>query len=315
MVRVAFARGGGKDDSLLDGTVAALRAGLPEPEIQAGLAAVRKDAAFAETLRPLCRVVVARLDPEDIALAGKFWAALLRFGDARAKIPLYAIAAWVLEDAPTAAPAFAEFAAIVRTDERTLRTDLREEFLSRAGDFEFTEEPAAFPVLRLMERIVVVDVPHLYEVDALGERTSLCEDLNSFVPIAPLDERLAENERVKIICETMETVDLPPFRTWARLTSEGSMFMGEDRGADKSVDLEILEGVRLEIPEFTANEEGEEQDHAEEDAPEVETVASPMDFVIIGADVFLPSMDVVNTTGQEFFEQITAEAEAEAEAM
>jgi hypothetical protein len=49
-----------------------------------------------------------------------------------------------------------------------------------------------------MERIVVVDVPHFYEVDALNERTSLCEDLNSFVPMAPINERFAANERIRI---------------------------------------------------------------------------------------------------------------------
>jgi hypothetical protein len=152
-----------------------------------------------------------------------------------------------------------------------------------------------------MERIVVVDVPHLYEVDALNERTSLCEDLNSFVAMAPTDPRLAVHERVAGIRETLDAVDLPPFRQWERLRADGEAFMGGP--GNTTVDLERVEGIRIEVPEVAHDDGGEEDGEFDADADE-EGDPWGMGFVILGPEPFIPSMEAVNGTGVEYFEQM-----------
>jgi hypothetical protein len=207
-------------------------------------------------------------------------------------------------------PAFAEFAALVRADAKPLRGALRAALLGRFERAAPVEtEDAPFPFLKLMERIVVVDVPHLYEVDALNERTSLCEDLNSFVPMAPVDERLAGNERVRIICETLETVDLPPYRAWARLMADGGALIGG--GGVAAVDLRRVEGAVLEIPLPIEAEEGnDDEDTVVEAGGEEEDWG--MGLAIIGPEPFLPSMEMVNLTGVEYFEHILSAESGEA---
>jgi hypothetical protein len=141
-------------------------------------------------------------------------------------------------------------------------------------------------------------------------RLTLCENLNSFVPMAPVDERIAANERVRVIRETLESVDLPPFRGWARIMAQGARFMGEEHTVEKEIDFARLEGIKLEIPEFGPNEDSGEDEGAVEEKVVAVQRESPLDFVIIGAEPFLPSMETVNATGQDFFEQIAEEGEA-----
>jgi hypothetical protein len=158
-----------------------------------------------------------------------------------------------------------------------------------------------------MERIVVVDVPHLYEVDALNERTSLCEDLNSFVPMAPTDPRLAGNERVAIIRDTLEMVDLPPFRDWSRMKDDGAAFMGGQ--GHVAVDLQRIDGVRVEVPEVIHDDREEDGEFEVEGDGEDDDWG--LGFVILGPEPFIPLMDAVNATGVEYFEQILGSEEGE----
>jgi hypothetical protein len=294
------------DVQLIDGTLAALRAALPEREIQAGLDAIRSgnESAFCDSVRPLTRVTIAQVEPEDLELVGLFYAGILRNADGRARPPLYETATCVLEMAPESAPAFAEFAALVRADNKPLRAQLRAVLLARLpdGPDEWTAPQPTFPFLRVMERIVVVNVPHLYEMDALNERSSLCEDLNAFIPMALSDERFAGNERVKLIRETIESLDLPAYRNWGTLLADGQS-IGKPRTDARSVDLERLDGVKLEIPDLFDDfvEEIEEQYEPTEEVAPPEVV---LDFVTIGPEPFLPTMDVVNSIGQEFFESV-----------
>jgi hypothetical protein len=282
---------------------------LLEPEIQIGLNAIQNRDIFYDLLQPLCITTLSRIASEDFDLIPKFYAVMLQNGDTRWRVSLYTIAIWLINANPELIPGFAEFANIARCEEKPILEDLRISFLSKAGDFEFVRQSVTFPFLRLMEHIVVVDVPHLYEVDALNERTSLCEDLNSFVPIAPIDERLSGNERVRIIRETLENVDLPPFRSWMRMMIQGARFMGDEHSVEKNIDFPRLEGIRLEIPEFVHDEDnGDDEGTVEEKVVTIQR-ESPMDFVIIGAEPFVPPMEAVNATGQEFFEQIAEDSE------
>jgi hypothetical protein len=298
------------DAHLIEGTLPILKVALPEPEIQAGLDAIRNGNATAlyETAIPLCTVALAKIVSEDFELIGHLYAAMLRNAGGRRRLSLYVAASWIIS--PSCAHAFAEFAALVDGDSHPQRAPLREAILTRlAGAPEHLEIlPNGFPFLRLMERIVVVDVPHLYEVDALNERTSLCEDLNSFVPMAPTDPRLAGNERVTIIRETLETVDLPPFREWERVKADGEAFMGGV--GHTTVDLERIEEVRIDVPEVVHDDDAEEDGEfgVEGDGGDE---GWQMGFVILGPEPFIPSMEAVNATGVEYFEQILGSEEGD----
>jgi hypothetical protein len=291
------------DAHLIEGTLPILKTALPEPEIQAGLDAIRNGnaASLYQAALPLCAVAIAKIDPEDFALIGQFYALTLRNAGGRRRLSLYVAASWITS--PACAAAFAEFASLVDADTRPQHQPLRAAVLARLAGCPAHAAPPeqSFPFLRLMERIVVVDVPHLYEVDALNERTSLCEDLNSFVPMAPIDPRLTGNERVAIIRETLDTADLPPFREWARVKADGAAFMGGT--GEATVDLAKLDGIRIDVPEVAHDDGGEEDEEFgdEKDEPDDE---GALGFVTLGPEPFIPSIDAVNTTGIEYFEQI-----------
>jgi hypothetical protein len=69
------------------------------------------------------------------------------------------------------------------------------------------------------------------------------------------------------------------------------------------VNLRKLNNLKLDVPLFDA---GFEDDVTEEPIVQEEQVtsASPLDITMIDAEVFLPTMDVVNAAGAEYFEQM-----------
>jgi hypothetical protein len=232
---------------------------------------------------------------------------MLRHGDKNLKIPLYSLATILIDQIPETATNLLLFAELVREDVKNRRIQLQATFLERIPS---AVEPApkapvaTFPLLKLTERIVVVDVPHLYEVDALSERASLCEDINGFIPICPIDPIFLNVEKVRVIREMLEKVDITPYQRWSKMMADGLAFLHDDRKIIKhSVNLKKLNDVRLEVPLIEAEFD---EDAIEETIVQEEQVtsASPFDITLIDAEVFLPTMDVINGAGAEYFEQI-----------
>jgi hypothetical protein len=92
------------------------------------------------------------------------------------------------------------------------------------------------------------------------------------------------------------------------MTGDGKCLFGRTPTEIWKVDLGRLRKVRLEPPE------GVEVcgDEAEDVLEFVEKAAldeAPFDLVIIGPELFLPQMEIVNPTGQEYFEQLLVEDE------
>jgi hypothetical protein len=232
---------------------------------------------------------------------------MLRHGDKNLKIPLYSLATILIDQIPETATNLLSFAELVKEDVKNRRIQLQATFLERipsAVEPAPRAQVATFPFLKLTERIVVVDVPHLYEVDALSERASLCEDINGFIPICPIDPIFLKVEKVRVIREMLEKVDIPPFQRWSKMMADGLAFLHDDRKIVKhSVNLAKLHGVRLEVPLVEAEFEDEAIEEPVVQEEQV-TSASPLDMTIIDAEVFLPTMDVVNAAGAEYFEQI-----------
>jgi hypothetical protein len=208
------------DAQLLEGTLDIFRAFLVEEEIQVGLDAVREaqETEFYDSVKDLFRVALTRVDQDDLQLIATFYTSMLRHGDKNLKIPLYSLATILIDQIPETATNLLSFAELVKEDVKNRRIQLQATFLERIPS---AVEPvpkapvAPFPFLKLTERIVVVDVPHLYEVDALSERASLCEDINGFIPICPIDPIFLKVEKVRVIREMLEKVDIPPFQRWS----------------------------------------------------------------------------------------------------
>jgi hypothetical protein len=263
------------DTQLIDGTLGVLTSALLEPTIQAGLDAIWSGnaPAFYAVAKPLCAVALVwrpRISP------ATFTRRCSATVDGAWRVSLYTADTSVVT--ADSAPAFAEFATRIRADEKLLHGAPRAAILSRFKEF-LTVETGAAPSLFLMliKRIVVVDVPHLYEVGALKERTFALRGLESLCPDgrsrrAPCGERAGERDmrdfgkRGSAAVSELDTAD-------------GGWSSGYWWGGVAIVDVKKVE-------EDVGDEEW------------------GMGFVIIGPGLFLPLMEIVNTIGVEYCEQI-----------
>jgi hypothetical protein len=160
----------------------------------------------------------------------------------------------------------------------------------------------------MLERIVVVDVPHLYDFEILAETSGLCEDLNSFVPMCPMDPIFAGVDRIRLIRETLEKVDLSPYHEWSHLIVKGMTFLYDAAQMVKeTVNLEALADVSLLIsvpaPGVDFEIEGEEDEMRRATAEDSVVNQAESELVVIGPHAFLPTMEMVNEIGQELFDR------------
>ena len=61
----------------------------------------------------------------------------------------------------------------------------------------YSEEDVVFKEIPMYERIVAMNIPHLYDVNANEAKFSNFDDLNSFPPLLPNNWKLLSNERFK----------------------------------------------------------------------------------------------------------------------
>jgi len=305
-----------EEAELVEGTLAQMKSQLLEKEIQVSLdsAIEGQESIFYDSINDLFTIAFGHVDQEDISLIIQFYTLLLKNGDKSLKIPLYTLATLLLEISPESINKFTKFANLVKDDVKDRTLQLQARFLEKIPIDLITPTEVvdlSFPFLKLTEKIVVVDVPHLYEIDALNERTALCIDLNSFIPVCLMDPAFLVVEKVQKIRESLENVDLAPFQKWSRMIADGMTFLyGERQIVKHVINVQKLQGIRLDVPILAIecdDEIVEESEVQEEEIVENVQSTSCLDLVIIGPDVFIPAMDVVNSTGAEYLEHILVE--------
>lgn len=310
------------DVRLLDETVASIKCFITDEQMLTDLELIAEgnDINCYQAIQNLCESVFLHLDTEDIELVVcNFYTTLLENCDKNLKIPLYTVATWIIEkreDAAKIVKSAWRFIELMKEDMTTKMALFVDMFMNAIkkhklsfGRTDVVEvKPSVFPSLLILERIVVVDVPHLYDITVLNEMQTSCEDLNSFLPMCPIDPVFSNVEVISQIKQMLEKADFPPFNEWSQLINKGMTFLldADALSIRQPFDVANIFQVSLSLSESVSSIKSEylgEEDMLEPNDEINETQESvPDKFFVLGADAFLPTMDIVNETGQDLFE-------------
>ena len=81
-------------------------------------------------------------------------------------------------------------------------------------------DPPEFPSLPIFERIVAVEIPHLYDFTATEAQSITFNELNSFPPLFPLDYNLSQFEKFQALKAAVKYIRCEPFFSWTELLSK-----------------------------------------------------------------------------------------------
>ena len=309
-----------EDAALMDSTIEILQNSVSNPVITAGLDVIEnQDASCYDAIQDVFREALKHIESDDIPMIARFYTSILFHGDKDMKLPLYALAALLVEAIPDSVKYMREFSVFAEGDPDR-RNQFGRKYLAavrsqaanlQESDYIEFEKSNRFPVLRLMERIVVVDTPHLYEFDEGPETTAQCGNLNGFLPICPVDPCFVDVPVVQRIRNSLERMEMPPFRDWSSQIGKGMTFLFDDKNTGKT--NIVLEDVRFNelIPKTTTSIAPEVSHDTMEtiflrsevgDPYDFIYIGDPKDLVVVAPNAFVPSFDVVNGCGQELFE-------------
>lgn len=81
-------------------------------------------------------------------------------------------------------------------------------------------DPQEFPSLPIFERIVAVEIPHLYDFTATEAQGITFNELNSFPPLFPIDLNIAQFEKFQNLKAAVKYIRCEPFCSWTELLSK-----------------------------------------------------------------------------------------------
>jgi hypothetical protein len=272
----------------------------------------------------LCAIIVPRILTADLVMLAKFFTNCLKFGHKSMKSPLYSIVANVIRSATEPEPlvrALSQFTSVVASDKNESRRSYTELYLGVLPTVPEIEElleeaRVKWPEMEMFERIVAVNIPHLYDV-SLSELSNISiTDLNSFPPLLPWEPILLENERFGTFYDVLAQLRFEPFMGWSEWTAKllASLVRTDDLdGMSHSVkfaEIKVHSALRqvldkldaAQAPVVETGEEGQEQPEevAIEAAPE--EAKDPYSFVFVVPDLFLPSLDEINVIGLDQYD-------------
>ncbi|KAH0793712.1 hypothetical protein GPJ56_002433 [Histomonas meleagridis] len=199
-------------------------------------------------------------------------------------------------------------------------------YLQALKDTKITEtfeensiKPEVFPQLDIFERIVVVDVPHLYEIQSVDSKLLSFNDLNSLPPLLPIDERLASNERFQNMSSLLKLFRCEPIVSWNELLEKCITYLIESEDLNDMMKKKSMSTCRIESgineilnmineqPQQTDDIKEEEEEIVEEMNESDELVISlgqdPFSLISLNAKMFIPTVDEVNYIGNDLFEE------------
>lgn len=183
------------------------------------------------------------------------------------------------------------------------------------------EKEITFADVPMYERIVAINIPHLYEVDANGVLSANFNDLNSFPPLLPNNSKLLKDQKFASIYNLFKKFKCEPFTTYTgilnklhtslvdvdalnvmKLCEKISYFPVND------VFMQILQEMQITKtePDALAEEEVYEMQYQMEESYEIEQfiteATDPYEFVLLLPTAFIPTIDEMNLMGQDLIE-------------
>ena len=312
-----------EDAERMDSTIEVLKHSVSNKVITEGLDMIieNEDLYCYDAIQDVFREALKFIEPDDVPMIVHFYTVMLMNGDKHMKLPLYTLTTLILESLPESIKYLKEFTVIAEGDQdkknqfyRKYLSAVRHK-VSDMKDIEYVEMETNtyFPLFPLMERIVVVDTPHLYEFDEGPEAAALCVNLNAFLPICPIEPCFDGVPIMQRIRNGLERLEMPPFSEWSSQIGKGMTFIFDDNntGKKKTINLDgatfnqhipkTLSSIAPEVSHDTI-ETIFLRSEAAGDPSAFIFIGDPKDLVVLMPNAFVPSFQVVNECGQELFE-------------
>ena len=175
-----------------------------------------------------------------------------------------------------------------------------------------------FPDVSMYERVVAMNIPHLYDINVNEVQVANFDDLNSFPPLLPNNTTLSSNEKFSSIITLFKKFKCEPFSTYAEILNKLHTSL---------VDIDSLYIVKLcdKITSFPINrifndalneimenevplqevEEEEVFEQPEEIVDDFVTIADdPYEFIMVLPNLFVPTVDEINSIGIDLMDGI-----------
>jgi hypothetical protein len=308
---------------IMEATFESLKRFISDPAILNCLSFIGSDEdvdVFAN-IATLCEIIVPQIPTSDLLLITKFFHHCLVWGDKSLSSPTYAVVAHIVSHAIDKQPILERLGpltAIVEKDQNESRCSYRDLYMEVCAvvkDLAPEEEQSGvWPDLVLFERIVVVKIPHLYEVNVSDIANISILDLTSFPPLLPFDVVLLQGERFKRFFAVLSQYRFEPFMQWYELTGKllaslvGRLDWGDLRRTIAVGELKlkttfstILKQIEI-TPQNEINDTEQNQEEEEDLIEEKQPAADPYAFVFLTSQTFVPSVSDVNIIGNEQFE-------------
>jgi hypothetical protein len=313
---------------MIEATYASLKRRIKNEQILKALSFIGSDEEIDifMNISDLCGLIVPFIPTSNLILVIKFFTSCLTHGQKSMWSPLYSVATGVINSARekrAVVAALADFTARVRGDKNPGRRSYREIYCeayfpianSRLILQNETPEPAGYwPEMPMFERIVAVKIPHLYEVSVSEVSNITLTDLNSFPPLLPFEPILLTSNKFQVFQNVLCMFRFEPFTTYRELTMKllTSLVRSDDladiKHAIKLSDLHMHSTVKEILPhiEIQSNPNPDMQSEALEDEEESKheevPPTDPSALVFVQPVRFLPTVDDINTVGNELFE-------------
>ncbi|OHT04356.1 hypothetical protein TRFO_28113 [Tritrichomonas foetus] len=285
----------------------------------------------------VCKLIVPIISTEELILIANFFTNILMYGNKSFKMPLYSVVTHILnyaQDKEAVAAAFTPFTDIVKRDYKITRATYVKMCLSAfekaVGENPIDpnlifnkNDPQELPPYPIFERIVAVDIPHLYDFTSTEAQSITFQEINSFPPICPEDLNLYSCPKFQQLKGILRYVKCEPFFTWTDLINRlhTSLIETEDVEIMQRFELSCQLDISKVLLDVVANiekdekliEEQEEQllqqqlmmqqqqMMQEESYEQAFMEDDPFSFIFMKADMFVPTVDEANYVGMELF--------------
>lgn len=317
---------------MMEATHAALSTAIDSQDIieNLGYLTSPEDVDIFMAMTKLCSIIVPAVSTDELIMIGKFFTTCLKHGNKYMRSPLYSIVTNIIKFAAEKQrfiDSIGEFIDLVKKDKNESRKSYKQLFHEVCGVVEdsplcaVVEEPVVpFPEMEMFERIVAVNIPHMYELNSSELDSINIEDLNSFPPWMPFESSVLSSERFAMLNEVLRQFRFEPFVSWTELTNKlhtSLIDTDELEVMKKKVDIkslhvhtvlsEVMKNIdvktRLDETDFdVASQEQVAPVDLEEKPEEEKQDKDPYAFVFMEPLTFVPSVDEINLIGNELFE-------------
>ena len=192
-----------------------------------------------------------------------------------------------------------------------------EEIQTTTTEFDKEERKEnEFPYIEMFQRVIAVNVPHLFEVQSADEYYSTFNDINMMPPPVPNDSMLLDYPSIRKLAEIQIRITCEPYTGWSDLLSRlhtaltDTYFFIENQVKKVGyldipnifeqifADKDVINETRSRAVSGAVSDETD-QDHIEEDG---DILQNPYSVFVIGAEMFIPTVDETNLVGADLFE-------------